>query len=529
MAKEYETMQPSLTEDELTLLSQMDPNFKQYSAIKDSINDNARFKAYMADKPDAYELSNPVDGFDIGANAGEPSVDDYLSKKAKKLEGGFIMEALPIITSIGMPFVQMAIDAIKRGIAKNKLKKKALYGNKGRGIYAPNSHRGFGVSGPKGGSVKEIFNRFAQKRMPKLKIVEEKLKNLNGKSFYNTLTGFVKKTVNKIAPKIGEFGAALPKITDMIVDKMIPNSFQKITSMTKKDGKGPIGDKIKGTISSLGKPMIKWVISKLMDTKVGQKGANMVDNIYKRVKKSNDFLQQAAKYDGKYGTGRIITSKNMRKPKKISTWQKIKKFTGNVLSKTLPNILSEGSKYISPAIDSILGKWGLSDGNSFVSDTVKSLGKSLAITVKQGAEDYKARKAEIEEEKGRMLTAKEKSKLKKKISKNTTEEVKYLKKNFDKTKRKQDRYDRNNQYEEDEDEEYDDEEDDVDIDDEYDEEDDYEEPIKKPIKKPIKNPNTGIDMSKLSQAEKESLFSRGVFGIGKYRGRGKVNFTVKML
>lgn len=527
------------TEEEL-LLRAIDPKYKHIGDIKAQMS---------TDQDNSDFINNIQDLTSYNREFEDEQIDPIIQRKYKKqVEGGFVGAlALGALSAAAGPLISMALDAIKSKIQKNKEMKATYRAYRGRGIYAPNTvTKGYGTNPPNGrGMVKDFFNQ----NMDKLKRVENELSGLSGKAFYDKLITFVKDATHKIANT--NLATIAKPLTDLTVNKLIPASFQKIIATRKK----PVGSgKIKDKMSSLAKPLIKWTLSKFLNSSFGKKGSEKLNDFYGKIKRSNDFIQNAKNYDAKWGGATL--KHQYKKPKKTNFWKSVKNFGSKVLKTTLPGLLGKAAPAVGTAIDAIMSKMGVT--STFGKEVAQSIGKSLLDTAKQSAEDYAKKVDEVKRKKGRNLTPREKAKLKKETEKEAAKKVKNIRKEVRLNRRfGDDEEDEETPMYDEEETSMDEEEMDDDdmpetdkhgrmIDDNVDEdgeiiderfdEDGY--PItKKPISKPTPTPTPGNPYAKYTKAQMDEMRANGMLpaGMGKRKmikkgcGKSWSNFTVRTL
>lgn len=371
----YERFKPWLNSDEWILVNSLDDKFKHSFDLQNKLLEDQRLQNYMANQPDQYQLNNPEDGADMQAVPGLEAMQGH------GMQGGFAFAPLlPILGSIAGPLIGMAVDGIKALINRKK----------GQGaLYPPNYGRG--ISAPNGGGFDPFLDTFKSRPLPygfpsmheglthgsgaivedwlsrnrgQLQSMENHLGNLRGKEFWHELVGLVKKSVRDIIPQVAEVSPQIAShVTDLVVNKVIPASFQKIRA---KQGKGVMRRNKGGfSVMSAVKPIVKWALGKLI------KKSDTVNKIYRKIKDTGSFMDASAEKEGvKYGSG--------------SFFGKVKDIAKKILVKTLPTVSSISERVVGPAVDNVLGRFG---APPIVSDLVGNVSKNLIHGVSDAAHD----------------------------------------------------------------------------------------------------------------------------------------------
>lgn len=355
----YDTYRPWLNADELILVSQLDSKFKHTFDLRNKLQEQQALTNYMQTAPDQYNLNMPESGLDMQS---VPGLEKVMSAQGAgmyqgQMQGGFLGMLLPILGGIAGPLIGMAVTGIQQLIARNKAKKAALLAAQGKGA----------ISAPNGGALVEDWFRQNQ---PQLQNIENHLAGLRGKQFWSELVSLIKSSVRDIVPKVAEVSPAVAShVTHLVVDKLIPASFQRMKGEKVASGSGKM-HRNKGGFSfmSIVKPVARWALGKII------KNSSAANSIYKKIKDTGAFLDTAADKVGmKYGSGIG------------GSWLgNIANVAKSVLLKTLPVVSNITEHVAAPMLDKVLSKFKASE---FVSDTVRDFGKSALEGATTGVAD----------------------------------------------------------------------------------------------------------------------------------------------
>lgn len=352
----YDTYRPWLNADELILVSQLDSKFKHTFDLRNKLQEQQALTNYMQTAPDQYNLNMPESGLDMQS---VPGLDKVMSQGSGlymgQMQGGFAFGALlPILGTIAGPLIGMAVDGIKALIDRKRAAKLAA---QGQGA----------ISAPNGGALVEDWFRQNQ---PQLQSIENHLGSLRGKQFWSELVALIKSSVRDIVPKVAQVSPAVAShVTQLVVDKIIPASFQRMKSDKAASGSGKMRrDKGGFSFMSIVKPVARWALGKII------KSSSAANNIYKKIKDTGAFLDSAAEKQGmKYGSGIG------------GSWLgNIANVAKSVLLKTLPAVSNVTQHVAAPMLDKVLSKFKASD---FVSDTVRDFGKVAIEGATSGVAD----------------------------------------------------------------------------------------------------------------------------------------------
>jgi hypothetical protein len=360
MTDTWSSLEPYLTPDELVLVSSLDPKYKSIAQVRAAAMDQQRMAMLMSQRPDQYQMDLPLvgaqtqgttnaEGKQKAMGMGALNTTGQLTPYGEKMlmgrglsapnggwayeqgmgltapnfgsgyEGGFAFAALlPILGSVAGPLISGAIDLFKGLFSKKK--------KEGQGIWSPNY---------RGGSAGQIVDQWFAKHGSQLSQIENQLTGLNGKAAWSTIRDVVKSSVHEILPQIANVTPQVAShLTELVVKKVIPNSFQRMTD-SRKNGSG-IRKRGGFGVGTIVKPVAKWVLGKIL------KKSDTAKSIYRKIKDTGAFLDEAAEKEGiKYGSG---------------FFDSLKKF----LKKSVPIATKVGEKAVAPAIDAVMGKFGIS-------------------------------------------------------------------------------------------------------------------------------------------------------------------------
>lgn len=352
----YDEIQPWLNADEYILLASLDPSYKRVADVKADLLNQNNFNMYMAQKPDKYELSMPSDGADMGAVAGLKEAvtgeGTMMEGEGVEQEGGFLpalIPFLPMIGSVAMPLINKIIGGISSIFRR---KKKTVPVTPGAPV-APVT--GQGISG--GALLSELLNQ----NIPYLQEVENTLKTGSGKQFWRTMDSFVadnaQQVLSRMHPEIS--GPVMKHAINMQQRRMLPKSFMEVVNSEKHEGRGMMNSS--PTVKTI-MPVMKWVLSKMVDKNQGRQ-------LYKTMKPS--LVNEIAKDEA---SGGGLFAPNHRGNGKVGDWfGRMKRKAKDILLKVLPTVGKIATSVAGPAIETILGKIGVSN-DSMISDISHKMG-----------------------------------------------------------------------------------------------------------------------------------------------------------
>ena len=248
------------------------------------------------------------------------------SSPSRNIAGGFAPALL-------IPFIPLMSSAITGLVS---IITAAINKRKGAGVLPPNLRFGRGA-------MPLVLGKAMKGRQGRYASIDEALSKLKGTEFWKRFVQESKKELADILPDITNVTESKAEdLATMAVNKAIPTSFQQQLAQT--SGKGPAGSSSESQMSSIVKPLAKWMVSQVVE---GVEDNTEVDSAI------NEEIAPLEQKLGGFSTGKGVRAKKFFR----TVW----KYGKRVAHAVLPKLIEIGKEELPEIIDAVAKKIRLPD------------------------------------------------------------------------------------------------------------------------------------------------------------------------
>lgn len=320
---------PNLSGDEWLILRSIDPKFKLREQLERANLARRDHTKFLEQVHSGYEAPSMIPDGARTTSLGIHQIDLPRSGRRGAVGGFPFAAVLPFITPLIGPLITQGISLIKGAIERKKAS--------GSGVVPPN-FRGAGIA--------DVAKDYFVNNHDRLAGMEEQLSTLRGRDFWRTLTAFVKGELASLGPSLGDIAPKVAAmITERLVKKMIPQSFQNLNERERLPEKEAEGAGKTADLYSIILPVVKWSVSEILgpealDVDMRQKIKDVTSSAVEKYQNSRDRA--------------IIKGRHII--------EKAKSIARKVLLDVLPTAVDKSKDAIEPIIDKALGKFGIDTG-----------------------------------------------------------------------------------------------------------------------------------------------------------------------